>query len=167
MSEFTGDILIRINGTLTGTAESDYDTSKITINKEWTQDIANGTGDDQANELWFDTRTLAGTSEELDLYGSLTNKLGETIEFVRVQFVYIENTSTTSGDDLTIFGAASNQWSDPVADTSDKIVLKPGQPFVLGGFTDGYGVTAGTADKLKIDAGANTITYDIIMIGTT
>ena len=129
--------------------------------------LTDGTGAvDTADLMWSDTRTLATTSEELDLAGSLTNAFGATLTFARIKCILIHNKSTTVGQTVTVGGAASNAF--PLfADTTDKYVIGPnGQFLIWEPSAAGKAVTAGTGDKLKIETSAS-ITYDIVIVGSS
>ena len=130
---------------------------------ELAKGLAAGTGDNQVNLAWSDRRSLAATSEDLDLSGGLTGAFGDTLTFSKVKVIVIRNNDDT--DNLTVGGAAANQFASWVADASDKVVIAPEGYLVLVAPLDGYAVTAGTADLLKVDAGAATISYDIAVIG--
>jgi len=153
--------------TLNGNYVDSDDLNSSRGNLIWTltDTLANGSGADQANLMWYDTRTLAATSEDLDLWG-ITDVFNDTIYFGRVKALIIENTSET--DDLYVGGASSNAWATWVGDATDKVKIRPGG-FMLLWAPDAiaYNVIAGTGDKLKIDAGSATITYNIAIIGTT
>ena len=129
--------------------------------------LASGTGLDQADQIWHDRRTLAATSENLDLAGSLTNAFGATLTFARIKGILIKNRTATAGFNLTVGGAAANQF--PLfSDVSDKLPIGPdGFFFYWDPSAAGKVVTAGTGDQLKIDAGANTVEYDIVLIGAS
>lgn len=129
--------------------------------------LADGTGAvDTGDLMWSDTRTLATTSENLDLAGSLTNAFGATVTFARVKAVLIHNKSTTVGQTVTIGGAASNQFL-LFTDASDKYTLGPNGVFLIWEpSAAGKVVTAGTGDSLKIETSAS-ITYDIVIIGSS
>lgn len=131
-------------------------------------ELTNGTGAiDTADKVWSDTRTLAATTEELDLAGSLTDAWGATLTFARIKCIFIHNTTTTVGYTLTVGGAASNAF--PLfADTTDKYAIGPDGKFLIWEpSAAAKAVTAGTGDKLKFDSGANSVTYKIIIIGST
>lgn len=145
----------------------DLDIVKYDLSMDKGNTLADGTGANQADVLWTDTRTLTETSEELDLAGSLTNAIGVTATFVKVKVLVMHNKSTTSTENLTIGGAAANQFATWVGNSSDKLVIGPDGLLLLWNPIDGYTVTADTGDKLKIDAGSDTITYDIAIIGTS
>ena len=129
--------------------------------------LATGTGANQADVLWHDTRTLTATSEDLDLAGSLTDAFGDTVTFVKVKGILIHNKSTTATEILAVGGAASNQLINWVANNSDIVNIGPDGVLLLWSPVDGYAVTASTGDLLKIDSGSDTITYDIVIIGTS
>jgi hypothetical protein len=130
-----------------------------------TVSLENGTGANQADVLWQDQRTLTATSEELDLAGILAGIYGPTLTFAKVKGLYIENTNIATGAVLTVGGAAANAFVNWVGDVTDKIKIGPGGHLQLASPVDGYAVGAG--DKLKIDAGAATIIYKIVILGTS
>jgi hypothetical protein len=129
--------------------------------------LTSGTGSDQSDLLFWDTRTLTATSENLDLAGSLSDVFDNTLTFVKIKAIVIQNTSTTATENLAVGGAASNQFINWVANSSDIVNIGPSGIFVLWSPIDGYAVTAATGDLLKIDAGSDTITYKIVLIGTS
>lgn len=130
------------------------------------QALANGTGPNQATQHWCSQRSLAATSETLDIVGSLTNAFGATVSFATVRTIMIRNRATTAGFDLKVGGAAANQFLAPFGSATDKLVVRAGGVLVLTAPLDGFAATGGSADQLKIDAGSNTVPYDIILIGT-
>lgn len=139
------------------------DSANVTLSDSWTS----GTAIDQADKIFHDRRSLAATSEGLDLAGSLTDAFGATITFARIKGLLIKNRETTVGYTLTVGGAAANQF--PLfSDVTDKIAIGPdGFFFYWDPSAAGKVVTAGTGDQLKIDAGANTVAYDIVIIGAS
>ena len=151
--------------------EDDLDLSdpKDTLNIDWKDSLANGTGTDQADVIWHDQRTVTGASEDIDLAGNVLFKdaFGNTITFVKVKAVFIHNTSTTATETLSVGGAAGTQFSNWVGAVNDEVNVGPDGLFMLWSPTDGYAVGAGATDLLKIDPGADTIIYDIVIIGTS
>jgi len=127
--------------------------------------LADGTADNQADLFFADRRTLTATSEDLDLAGSLTDAKGNTLTFVEIVAILIHNRSTTATEKLAVGGAAANQFINWVANSSDIVNIGPDGILLLWSPVDGYGVTAGTGDLLKIDAGSDTIIYDILLVG--
>jgi len=130
--------------------------------------ITHGTGADQADLIWHDTRTInAATNDDLDLAGVLQDAFGNVLTFARVKLLYVYNKSTDMT--LTIGPAASNGFSTPFGGTTPSVNIKPGGIFLLiaPGAT-AYAVTAGTADQLRIgNAGGSATTYDIAILGAS
>lgn len=131
-------------------------------------ELADGTGADQANALWSDTRTLsASASENLDLAGSLTDVFGATLTFTRVKLLLVRAASGNTNDVL-VGGAASNAWVGPFNDATDVAKIKPGglALFVARDAT-AYPVTAGTGDILKVanSSSGTSVSYDIVVVG--
>lgn len=129
--------------------------------------LADGVVIDTADKKFTDTRSLAATSENLDLAGGLTDAFGATITFAKIKAIIIKNNSTTPGENLTIGGHATAAF--PLfSDVTDKYVLGPNGVFLIWEPSlAGKTVTATTGDLLKIDSGAATISYTIIIIGTS
>lgn len=129
--------------------------------------LANGNLANQANQLFSDQRTLAGsTSEELDLAGGLTDAFGNAITFTKIKAIII-SAAAANGGDIEVGGSAANGFNDWVGAGGDFIKVKPGGAFaIVAPDLAGYAVTAGTGDLLKINnADANPATYDITIIG--
>ena len=126
-----------------------------------------GTGTDAANQYWSDQRSLnASATETLDLSGSLTNGLGQTVALTSVKMLYIRNRSTTG--DMVIGNAASNVWATLFGgDTHTLTIRRGGCLLVACADATGYAVAAGTDDNLKIanSDGSNSLTYDIVIVG--
>jgi len=129
--------------------------------------FTNGTGANQANNLYAATRTLnSAATETLDLAGSLANAFGDTITASQVKGVYIKNTSTT--DSLVVGDAASNAWEAWTDDAGSTIKVPPGGVFFLGApLSGGMPVVGGSSDNLKIAHGTDTtndLTYTIALL---
>ena len=143
------------------------------------QALASGTGTNQVNQHFADERTVAaGANDNIDLYGSLVNAFGETINFTAVKAVVIQNVgaddgssgySVQSGEDLLIGGASSvgNAWATPFnANPDSKLTLVSGGSFALTAPASGFSVTSGTGDILRVrNNGTKTIKYRIILEG--
>ena len=132
--------------------------------------LATGTGADQADLIFSDTRTIAASSDEdLDLAGGLTDALGSTLTMVRVKAIIVTADSGNTNN-VEVGGASANQFINWVGDASDKIVVMPGGMFCLvAPDATAYAVTAATGDLLNIaNSGAGTgVTYSIIIIGAS
>lgn len=129
--------------------------------------LANGTGANQANQIFADQRSLtATTSEDLDLSGALTDAFGATIIFAKIKAIIVSAASANDGS-IEVGGAAANGFNSWVGATGDFVSVKAGGSFaIIAPDATGYAVTAGTGDLLKINnTGASAGTYDITIIG--
>lgn len=130
-------------------------------------ELAQGTATDQADQVWHDRRTLVGVTENLDLAGALTNAFGSTITFVTLKALVLHNRTLTTAATLTVGGAAANAFATPFGAATDKIIVQPDGLLLLWAPRTGYAVTAATGDILKLDPGSATVEYDIYLLGTT
>lgn len=159
---------VGIQGISEHTKTNDLSTTKDRVELVISQAFANGTGNNQADLIFHDKRTLAdGASENLDLSGSLTDVFGSTLTFAKIKAIIIQNLSTTQI--LTVGGAAANALINWVADATDKINIPPGGAFCIMAPLAGFAVTAGTGDILKIANGGagDPADYNIWIIGTS
>ena len=139
------------------------------VNKQYTDTMATGTGDNQADLAFADTRTLAASAtEDLDLAGSLVDALGDTLTFVDVKAIYIRAAAANTNN-VEVTPAAANGFEGPFADAIDQVDIPPGGSFQVTAPVDGWAVTAGTGDLITItNSGAGTgVTYDVIIVGTS
>lgn len=134
--------------------------------------LANGTGAGQADKLWHAQRTLAANAnDDLDLNGAaFTDAFGAALAFVKVKGLIVA-AAAANPNPITVGAAAANGFVAPFGSATDKVNVRPGAVFALiAGSADatGYGVTAATADLLRITAGAGgNHTYDVIIAGTS
>lgn len=163
MSSQQSNIIVKIASTLT--AALDLTSAVSQLNVEVNTALDNGTGANQANQVWSDTRTLTtGASETLDLNASLLNAAGESVTFTKIKAIYIRNKGTTT---LSIGGAAATQFVAAFGSATDLVKIPPGGVFLLTApDASGFAVAAGATDSLKVanSAGAS-IDYDIALIG--
>lgn len=152
---------LTFNGDLT--KELDLRTARDPISIISQQTLSDGTAANQGNEFWLDQRTLAATSESIDIVdGTLVNAFGDGITLSQMKKLWIRNRGTTSGEDLTISGDAL-----PTNAGANTMTVEPGGEFYWSSPVDGKALVANTADTLTIDAGAATIVYDILIAGVT
>ena len=128
-----------------------------------------GTGNDQADLRWSDSRTIAASSnEDIDLAGSLTDAFGNTLTFVEIKAIKITADSGNTNN-VRVTRPASNGVPLFLA-ASDGIDVPPGGTFAFICPEDGHvTVTAGTGDLLNIanSSSGTSVTYTIEIIGTS
>lgn len=130
--------------------------------------IGNGTGADQASNVFTDTRTIAASgTDALDLSGVLQNALGATIAFTAVKAIMIV-ADPGNINNVVVGGAGSNTFVGPFADATDKVVVGPGDVFfVTRRNATGLVVTNATGDQLLIanSSSGSSVTYTIVVVG--
>lgn len=130
-------------------------------------DHATGTVDYQQDRIWSDTRTLAATSESLDFANSLNPAIqGSLITMVEIRGIYVRNRSNAP---LILGNAASPAYSGLFGAGAHTITVPSNGVLLWHAPMDGGGlvVTGGTNDQLKFDAGASTVTYDVVVWGVS
>lgn len=164
---YTATLKLQANSDFTNPGDLSNVTDRLRETIE--QEFANGTGANQANNTFHDTRTLTtGASEDLDLAGVLTNPFGATLTFTKIKAIII-HAAEANTTNLTISRPNANGLPLFAAANDALAALKPGGLFV---FTDpssaGLAVTGGTGDLITItNAAGASASYDVIIIGTT
>lgn len=167
------DVTLRIKGTAT-TALDMAMTRATTIDKTLSgASLSSGTGVGQADVIWADEATLAGSaSTVLDLIGGgLIDINGAAFAPAKIKLIYVEaDAANNLSNNLQLIATASTGVPFLLA-LSNGIVIKPGgcallyAPTLAGLAT----VTATTGDNITLTNGAatNTITYRIVIVGTS
>ncbi|MFD0885758.1 hypothetical protein ACFQ08_14500 [Streptosporangium algeriense] len=156
-------LLVQLAANLT----SSLDLTTVSAPLNWARqlNLADGAGAGQANRLWSDTRTVAGSAtDSLDLAGSLTDPFGQALTFARIKGLIVA-ARTTNTTDVRITRPASN--AVPLLSAAGYIPVTPGGVFVwFDPSAAGVVVTAGTGDLLDmVNSGATAATYDVVIIG--
>ena len=159
-----------VKGTLTNSL--DLLTVTAPLLKSGSVNWANGTGANQADKMWTDTRTLtASSTEDLDLAGSaLIDPFGSAVVFVEVTGLIVVAAAGNTNNVLVGANVVGG-WATligPTGASGGVITVRPGG-FFAAGSTDatGFAVTPSTGDLLHIanSAGSTSVTYDIVIIG--
>jgi hypothetical protein len=130
-------------------------------------DLAYGTGLNQADILWHDRRTLATeASEALDLTNALVDALGQTLTFSAIKGLLIQNRATEAGHEILV-GGGSQAWASWLGASGDVVRIGPaGVLLVWNPSAAGYAVSDGSADQLRIENPSDAeISYDILLLG--
>ena len=143
----------------------DLGTASMTHLLSLVKGYGNGTSAGQFDVVYSDTHTAAGSAKTYDVLGSLSSVLtGSAISFVTLCGIIVKNKSTTSTEILSI-GAGANPVTGLWIATGDGIKVGPSGMFVWLDPVDGIAPVAATGDTLTIDPGADTIEFDIILLG--
>ena len=165
MGTFTGTFSAGLVGSYAKT--SDLTTLLEAINISFSSAYTNGSGSNQANAFFSDTRTLAATNESFDLNaGTMTDGYGAALVFTAIKFLYVKNKSTTAGQALTLTGDfLSGVATSPLfGSTAPTINIGPSGFVVLESPIDGFLVTSTTSDGLTVTNTAS-FDYDIVLLG--
>lgn len=141
--------------------------AKVPLQRRIAIPLTNGAGLNQASEVFFDERTLAGgATENLDLAGVLVDALGNVLSLTKVKALVFFNLST-SLDKITIGNHATAAFLGPFGAAAHTVDVPIGGLAVFVAPTAaGWAVTAGTADMIKVLNGAGgSSTYQVVIIG--
>lgn len=121
-----------------------------------------GTDANELDQVWSDEGTATAGPVTIDVLNSLASVLtAEDVSFVSLCGVWIEHTGTTG--DLLVGGG-----STPVpifANSSDKLIIKPGGLFLLLAPASSFAPAEGSSDVLQLDPSASTIPYRVALFG--
>jgi hypothetical protein len=163
----TATMTARIQATLS--TALDLATASCPLDEREQYTWTSGTGDDAADLIFHDQRTIAASgNEDLDLAGSLVDAFGTTLTFVQIKAVMIVAASTNTND-VEVTRPASNGVPLFLA-AGDGISLRPGATFMWVDPTDGgVTVTAGTGDLINVanSSSGTSVVYDVVIIGTS
>lgn len=168
MPSLTTTISVALTAVHENTVVANVGTTKLSASKTISDSLANGTGLDQADQMYMTSGTVAaGTPVDLDLSGSVTNAFGTTVAFARLKGIIIHNKTTTAGAILEV-GAGSNPITSLWLASGDGVKVGPdGMLALWNPSAAGYAVTATTADILRLVSASGTISYEIYLIGAT
>lgn len=147
----------------------DLGTANLPANLLASLALTDGTGANQADKIFTDTRTLAASAnEDLDLAGSLADAYGTTFTLARLKALMIVADASNTNN-VRLIRPASNGVPLFLA-ASDGIDIRPGGVFLWAcSDATAVAITAGTGDLINIanSSGTTSVTYSIILIGAS
>lgn len=154
---------LKIEVRLTGMIAGDNGTAQH-VDKVYTFNFSDGTGDAQIGSIYKATRTLASTNEDIDLHGSSFKDFqGVALGLTKMKALLVVNNGTATGNDVTVKQPASNGVPWAVA-AGDGLNIGPGGLMLLVSPNDGYTVTASTGDLINVATDFSG-TYDVFVAG--
>lgn len=155
-----------IDAESTGANDLAAPTVKLKLSTASTR-LDDGTAASQADKLFMDQRTVAGSgNEDLNLT-TLVDHFGVALALAKVKSILIKAASGNT-DDVVVSPAATNGFLGPFGDASDALSVPPGGSIMLNAPVNGWAVTATTADLINVAAGgATAVTYDVVLVGTS
>lgn len=163
-SKFT----LNISAALTKALDLLTSEGKLAIQKVIT--LTSGTGANQADKVFSDTRTIAASgTDSLDLAGGgLLDALGDAFGPARIKAVYVFAASANTNN-VNFTRPATNGVPLFLA-VSSGLPVRPGGVLIwIAPDATGVAVTAATADLIDLvnSAGGTSVTYDILIIGAS
>ena len=131
--------------------------------------LADGNELNEAEAIWHkeSVELLDAASETFDLTALIRTILGDdthTTTFLLIKAILIVNESTTGGQ-LLLGGAGSNEWSEPFGADGDIAKVPLNSPRLLANYGCGWEVDNSNRN-LKLAASGGDVTYSIAIIGT-
>lgn len=163
----TARLSLSLSGAITlvaGIGESQHD-----FNESLSKSLANGTAADQIDVVYDDEQTLTlGQTVNLDLNGTLLDKLGQAANFVKLRGLWLKAPSTNLGN-ITIGAAGANPWVELFGATGTFKFTPNRSLLVWDEATAGMPVIAATGDILKLvnNDGVNSNKLRIVLLGTS
>lgn len=156
-------LLVQLTANLTSGLDLTTVSAPLTFARQ--SALTTGAGAGQADLIWSDTRTVAGSAtDSLDLAGSLTSPLGGSLTFARIKGLIVA-ASPANSTNIQVTRPASN--AVPLLSAAGNIAVKPGGLFAwFDPSAAGVVVTAATGDLLDmVNSGGSSATYDVVIIG--
>lgn len=161
-ANFTGRVELKLVGSYG--VDIDLGNRSYTLSQTYRNSFANGEGAQQAEAIFTDSRITSG-NDDLDLAGGVTDAFGNTLTFTNVKALVVVS-SAANVTNIKLGAEGTNEFSSFLGDDTDQVIIPPGGMFVITNpGADGFIVTAGTGDKLRIAAASGTVAYDIYIIG--
>ena len=165
--------LIRVESSITKTKAGTISTVTETLvnSYKWGGTGALGTGTTAAamSVLYVASGSLAaGGTNTLDLYGSVQDNFGATVNLTRVKWLQLSpSNSMTTAQSVLMRPAPANGFATWMTGTNDALrVFAGGTVAIMAPATNAYAVTESTGDLLDIvNESTNTTTYTLIVGG--
>lgn len=155
---FTANNSLRLNATLTGPGDLGVDTSAL--NMTYSMSLSDGTGVNQADLMFKDTRIVAdGATDDIDLT-SIEDAFGVALSAAEVVSVFVRSLDTNTTN-LTIGGSTADFGGFP-----DQTIAPGGIALNHNAGANGLGtVTDGASDTVRVvNAAGAAASYEIVVI---
>lgn len=169
---------IQITPSVTETATTDLGSASWVYGSStpWSNTFTSGTGLNQANKVFQDTVSLAGSAAQTyDLDSTLTGPLA-TVTFSRIYAILVQRTDTptasTQDENLNVGGDfILTKYLTPGADTLSAVTIpiRPGGTwYFLAPDSTGVAITASTGDQITFTnaSSADTVNFKVLILGS-
>jgi hypothetical protein len=160
---------LQLRATVTETSALDLVTASAPMDLVHRLQLPSGTGANQADVVFSDTRTLAASgAESLDLKGSLLTPLGAAFTPAKLKAIIV--TAAAGNTNSVLVSRPASNGVPWLSAAGDQVNVRPGG-VLYWACTDAtaIAVTADTGDLITItNSGSGTgVTYSIVLIGTS
>jgi len=142
---------------------------QLSKNSPLETELSSGTGASAVDLEYIAQRTITASDDnDIDLAGSLTDRFGNTITFVKIKGIWLK-ASASNTNSVILKPGASNGFTGPFGAATHTLTIPPGGILMLCAPVSGWTVTAGSADIInEANSGAGTsVVYDLHIIGTS
>jgi|SRR5215471_17363809 len=148
------------------TSSLDLVTKRADLLKSIALALDTGTGLNQADVMFTDTRSTAAT-DSLDMNGGgLLDNIGNAWAPARIKAIIVVAAAANTGN--VLFRRPASNGVPFLTAAGDEIPIHPGGVCMIWApSAAGYVVTAGTGDLIECAASAGTVTYDIYIVGAS
>lgn len=134
-----------------------------------TSDVPTGTSG-QANQWFIDKRTCnAGSNDNLDMYGGLTNELGQTVQFAKIKLILIIVLNPDGTKKLLVGPqGVAHAFQGPFSGGAGATIYKEVKNWdtIVNDIWAGYSIVDATNDVLGIsNPGGTNIDYIVAILG--
>jgi hypothetical protein len=132
-------------------------------------ELSPGTGSSQVDLEYIAQLTIAAsTNADYDLAGSLVDRFGNVITFVKIKGLWIK-ASASNVNNVKLKPAAATSFLGPFNAAADTLSVPPGGVLMLCAPVSGWAVGAGATDKINLaNSGAgSSVVFDLHIIGTS
>jgi len=158
--DLTAQILLQIAAVETSTA--DLSATVTTTNVSRSISFATGTGANQAQVAWSDSRTIDPSGEDIPDLAALDDARG-TVAFTAIKLIYIRNTGTQA-----INWNGNGDWDtgpEKLPDTANYEIPPAGIYLASNPSAAGWAVGASGQYLTLVNNGGTAASYDILLIG--
>ncbi|SFI31469.1 hypothetical protein [Nitrosomonas sp. Nm34] len=149
------------------------DVSQIDYKPDWRPEyyFQFGSGANQANKVFTDTRTIgASSTETIDLTWTTLDAIAKRLNLTKIKALILVASENNSNDILLGSNSLNNPITSFFGAANDRLRIKPGGMIALiAPDANGYAVVQGAADKLDIanDGAGSPVTYTILIMGVS
>jgi hypothetical protein len=167
---------VRFNSQFTANLTNTLALEQVTANPSLSiaSVLTNGTGVNQADQIFADQRTLnPSTNENINVatFSGSLDAVGGTLSLARIKMLLVQNLNGTEANNLTIGGAGAGAWTPLTNGSSSlKVSIPGGGSFeVIAPGATGWAVGSSSGSLLNVAnvSSTGTTQYNLIVVGAS